>query len=164
MDRMDEQIASSTYEAGEGIYFGRGLEHTNINVEDELLDEIHASTSKNVEQDVRLDEHDTEINNLKTRVTAVENKNAEQDGRLTSLEGRMTNAEDDISGIKNGTVPLPYSAVNDGNGNLQRTVVAGNGIVIGSGSVALTPDVQDRILSLSYVSADERLDFDHYFN
>lgn len=52
---LDERIVASTYEAGIGIYFGQGVEHTNINVEDELLDEIHESTRKNIEQDQRLD-------------------------------------------------------------------------------------------------------------
>ena len=52
---LDERIVASTYEAGIGIYFGQGVEHTNINVEDELLDEIHESTRKNIEQDERLD-------------------------------------------------------------------------------------------------------------
>ena len=52
---LDERIVASTYEAGIGIYFGQGVEHTNINVEDELLDEIHESTRKNIEQDHRLD-------------------------------------------------------------------------------------------------------------
>ena len=56
IEDLDRRIVASTYEAGEGIYFGQGVDHTNINVEDELLDEIHASTSKNIEQDVRLDD------------------------------------------------------------------------------------------------------------
>ena len=55
IQELDEKIVASTYEAGEGIYFGQGVDHTNINVEDELLDEIHASTTKNIEQDGRLD-------------------------------------------------------------------------------------------------------------
>ena len=56
IEDLDRRIVASTYEAGEGIYFGQGVDHTNINVEDELLDEIHASTAKNIEQDVRLDD------------------------------------------------------------------------------------------------------------
>lgn len=56
IEDLDRRIVASTYEAGEGIYFGQGIDHTNINVEDELLDEIHASTAKNIEQDVRLDD------------------------------------------------------------------------------------------------------------
>lgn len=61
---LDEEIVASTYEAGIGIYFGQGVEHTNINVEDELLDEIHASTQKNIEQDTRL----TNIENGTTKL------------------------------------------------------------------------------------------------
>lgn len=56
IEDLDRRIVASTYEAGEGIYFGQGVDHTNINVEDELLDEIHASTAKNIEQDGRLDD------------------------------------------------------------------------------------------------------------
>lgn len=56
IEDLDKRIVASTYEAGEGIYFGQGVDHTNINVEDELLDEIHASTAKNIEQDGRLDD------------------------------------------------------------------------------------------------------------
>lgn len=56
IQELDEKIVASTYEAGIGIYFGQGVDHTNINVEDELLDEIHASTAKNIEQDDRLDD------------------------------------------------------------------------------------------------------------
>ena len=44
LDDMDDRITASTYEAGEGIYFGRGDTHTNINVEDELLAEIHGAS------------------------------------------------------------------------------------------------------------------------
>lgn len=44
MDEMDERIAASTYEAGEGIYFGQGKVHTSINVEDEVLDQIAQNT------------------------------------------------------------------------------------------------------------------------
>lgn len=41
---LDDRITASTYEAGIGIYFGQGAEHTNINVEDELLDQINQNT------------------------------------------------------------------------------------------------------------------------
>ena len=56
IEDLDRRIVASTYEAGEGIYFGQGVDHTNINVEDELLDEIHNSTAKNIEQDERLND------------------------------------------------------------------------------------------------------------
>lgn len=41
---LDDRVAASTYEAGIGIYFGQGVEHTNINVEDELIDQINQNT------------------------------------------------------------------------------------------------------------------------
>lgn len=41
---LDDRVAASTYEAGKGIYFGQGVEHTNINVEDEVLDQINQNT------------------------------------------------------------------------------------------------------------------------
>ena len=52
---LDDRITASTYEAGIGIYFGQGAEHTNINVEDEILNQINQNT--------------IDIQNLKTRVT-----------------------------------------------------------------------------------------------
>lgn len=41
---LDDRVAASTYEAGIGIYFGQGVKHTNINVEDELIDQINENT------------------------------------------------------------------------------------------------------------------------
>ena len=52
---LDDRITASTYEAGIGIYFGQGVEHTNINVEDEILNQINQNT--------------IEIQNLKKKVT-----------------------------------------------------------------------------------------------
>lgn len=52
---LDDRITASTYEAGIGIYFGQGVEHTNINVEDEILNQINQNT--------------IEIQNLKKRAT-----------------------------------------------------------------------------------------------
>ena len=76
---LDDRITASTYEAGIGIYFGQGAEHTNINVEDEILNQINQNT--------------IDIQNLKTRVTNVEN-------RLTVVEGDITNIKADIVDIK----------------------------------------------------------------
>lgn len=41
---LDDRVAASTYEAGIGIYFGQGVKHTNINVDDELIDQINQNT------------------------------------------------------------------------------------------------------------------------
>lgn len=79
IEDLDDRITASTYEAGIGIYFGQGVEHTNINVEDEILDQINQNT--------------IDIQNLKTRVTNVEN-------RLTTVEGDIVNIKGDITDIK----------------------------------------------------------------
>lgn len=44
LTELDDKVAASTYEAGIGIYFGQGKVHTNINVEDEILDQINQNT------------------------------------------------------------------------------------------------------------------------
>lgn len=79
IEDLDDRITASTYEAGIGIYFGQGVEHTNINVEDEILDQINQNT--------------IDIQNLKTRVTNVEN-------RLTVVEGDITDIKAEIVDIK----------------------------------------------------------------
>ena len=59
---LDDRVAASTYEAGIGIYFGQGVEHTNINVEDELIDQINQNT-----QDIE------ELRETKTEIYTEEN-------------------------------------------------------------------------------------------
>ena len=76
---LDDRITASTYEAGIGIYFGQGVEHTNINVDDEILNQINQNA--------------IDIQNLKTRVTNVEN-------RLTVVEGDITDIKAEIVKIK----------------------------------------------------------------
>ena len=88
---LDDRITASTYEAGIGIYFGQGVEHTNINVEDEILDQINQNT--------------IDIQNLKTRVTNVEN-------RLTVVEGDITNIKGDITDIKGDITDIKADIVN----------------------------------------------------
>ena len=88
---LDDRITASTYEAGIGIYFGQGVEHTNINVDDEILNQINQNT--------------IDIQNLKTRVTNVEN-------RLTVVEGDITNIKADIVNIKADIVNIKDDIVN----------------------------------------------------
>ena len=88
---LDDRITASTYEAGIGIYFGQGAEHTNINVEDEILNQINQNT--------------IDIQNLKTRVTNVEN-------RLTVVEGDITNIKADIVNIKGDITDIKAEIVN----------------------------------------------------
>ena len=67
------------YEAGVGIYFSDGGDHTNINVEDEILDKINLNTE--------------DIQALDTRMTTAE-------GNISALDGRLTTAEGDIDAIE----------------------------------------------------------------
>ena len=92
IEDLDRRIVASTYEAGEGIYFGQGVDHTNINVEDELLDEIHASTAKNIEQDGRLDDIEADAVYGVKVVTG--------DTKKLKVVGKT----DDIKNVINGTV------------------------------------------------------------
>lgn len=92
IEDLDRRIVASTYEAGEGIYFGQGVDHTNINVEDELLDEIHASTAKNIEQDGRLDDIEADAVYGVKVVTG--------DTKKIKIVGKT----DDVKNVINGTV------------------------------------------------------------
>lgn len=92
IEDLDRRIVASTYEAGEGIYFGQGVDHTNINVEDELLAEIHASTAKNIEQDGRLDDIEADA------VYGVEV--VPGDTKKLKVVGKT----DDVKNVINGTV------------------------------------------------------------
>lgn len=90
---LDDRIVASTYEAGEGIYFGQGEEHTNINVEDELLDEIHKNTQDIAALDIRVD-------NLEDRVDDVEDDIDNIQGDIVSIQGDITNIQGDITTIQ----------------------------------------------------------------
>ena len=83
---LDDRITASTYEAGIGIYFGQGAEHTNINVEDEILNQINQNT--------------IDIQNLKTRVTNVENRLTVVEGDITNIKAEIVNIKADIVNIK----------------------------------------------------------------
>ena len=88
-----EYEEGTIYEAGVGIYFSDGEDHTNINVEDEVLAQINQNTE--------------DIEALDTRMTTAEGNISALDGRLTTaegdidnLEGRMTTAEGDIDALE----------------------------------------------------------------
>ena len=85
IEDLDDRITASTYEAGIGIYFGQGLEHTNINVEDEILDQINQNT--------------IDIQNLKTRVTNVENRLTVVEGDITDIKAEIVNIKADITAL-----------------------------------------------------------------
>lgn len=86
IDDLDDRITASTYEAGIGIYFGQGVEHTNINVEDEILDQINQNT--------------IDIKNLKTRVTNVESRLTTVEVDIVSIKGDITDIKAEITNIK----------------------------------------------------------------
>ena len=85
IEDLDDRITASTYEAGIGIYFGQGREHTNINVEDEILDQINQNT--------------IDIQNLKTRVTNVENRLTVVEGDITDIKAEIVNIKADITAL-----------------------------------------------------------------
>lgn len=124
IQELDEKIVASTYEAGIGIYFGQGVDHTNINVEDELLDEIHASTAKNIEQDDRLDDiEENAVYNVEV-VTG--------DTKKLKVVGKT----DDIKNTINGTVTsTPSGSVSSSfTGNQMSLTGTPTGSVSSSGS------------------------------
>ena len=92
IEDLDDRITASTYEAGIGIYFGQGREHTNINVEDEILDQINQNT--------------IDIQNLKTRVTNVENRLTVVEGDITDIKAEIVNIKADITDLKNRVTAL----------------------------------------------------------
>ena len=95
---LDDRITASTYEAGIGIYFGQGAEHTNINVEDEILNQINQNT--------------IDIQNLKTRVTNVENRLTVVEGDITNIKGDITDIKGDITNIKADIVNIKADITN----------------------------------------------------
>ena len=105
---LNRRLAVSTYEAGNGIFFGQGKDHTSINVEDELLAEIHQATTDIADIKPRLSKAESDITNLDTRLTANEAKDEAQDqhflvsdGRIETLENDMDAAEDRITSLEN---------------------------------------------------------------
>lgn len=100
IEDLDDRITASTYEAGIGIYFGQGREHTNINVEDEILDQINQNT--------------IDIQNLKTRVTNVENRLTVVEGDITDIKAEIVNIKADITDLKNRVTALEQKALPTG--------------------------------------------------
>lgn len=83
---LDDRITASTYEAGTGIYFGQGPNHTNINVEDELIDQINSNTR-------RLDEIDTEFDNINNTLADHEQRITTNENNITTLQNTKTSLE-----------------------------------------------------------------------
>ena len=151
---LDERIVASTYEAGIGIYFGQGVEHTNINVEDELLDEIHESTRKNIEQDERLDYIEGNY------VEAVEVNDSTNDIEIKRADGTVENIiSGTVTTTPTGDVSKPiftgYSMTSKGNFTPAGTV-SGTAVSLGTKNVSEITSV-GTLPSAVYVAADEEL-------
>lgn len=110
IDDLDDRITASTYEAGIGIYFGQGVEHTNINVEDEILDQINQNT--------------IDIQNLKTRVENIDN-------RLTDAEADIVHINTEIIAIKSDILEVKTDIA-----SLYTRVAAVEGKVLPAGGTA----------------------------
>lgn len=88
IDDLDERITASTYEAGIGIYFGQGDEHTNINIEDELIDKINAAG-----------ELGDRVTNLETNVNTINNNITTINNNITTINGEIDDIDDEIDDI-----------------------------------------------------------------
>lgn len=88
IDDLDERITASTYEAGIGIYFGQGDEHTNINIEDELIDKINAAG-----------ELGDRVTNLENNVQTINNNITTINNNITTINGEIDDIDDEIDDI-----------------------------------------------------------------
>ena len=102
-----EYEEGTIYEAGVGIYFSDGEDHTNINVEDEILAQINQNTEDIEALDTRMTTAEGNISALDGRLTTAEGDIDNLEGRMTTaegdidaLEGRMNTAEGDISALE----------------------------------------------------------------
>ena len=88
IDDLDDRITASTYEAGIGIYFGQGDEHTNINIEDELIDKINAAG-----------ELGDRVTNLENNVQTINNNITTINNNITTINGEIDDIDDEIDDI-----------------------------------------------------------------
>lgn len=88
IDDLDDRITASTYEAGIGIYFGQGEEHTNINIEDELIDKINAAG-----------ELGDRVTNLENNVQTINNNITTINNNITTINGEIDDIDDEIDDI-----------------------------------------------------------------
>lgn len=97
---LDDRIVASTYEAGEGIYFGQGEEHTNINVEDELLDEIHQNTQDVADLKDRVDNLEDRVDDVEDDIDNIQGDIVIIKGDITSIQGDITTIQGDVSDMQ----------------------------------------------------------------
>lgn len=100
IEDLNDRIVASTYEAGEGIYFGQGEEHTNINVEDELLDEIHGNTQAIEDLGDRVDTLEERVDDIADDVTDLKSDVTQIQGDITTIQGNITTIQGDITNIQ----------------------------------------------------------------
>lgn len=158
IEDLDRRIVASTYEAGEGIYFGQGVDHTNINVEDELLDEIHASTAKNIEQDGRLD--DIEENAVyNVEVVTGDTKKLKVVGKTDDIKNTINGT---VTNTPSGSVSQPtftgtqstISVSGTPSGSVSQPTFTGDAVSI-SGTVTPTGNVSGTGVSLGTKNISE---------
>lgn len=158
IEDLDKRIVASTYEAGIGIYFGQGVDHTNINVEDELLDEIHASTAKNIEQDGRLD--DIEENAVyNVEVVTGDTKKLKVVGKTDDIKNTINGT---VTSTPSGSVSKPtftgtqstISVSGTPSGSVSQPTFTGDAVSI-SGTVTPTGNISGTGVSLGTKSISE---------
>lgn len=100
IDDLDDRITASTYEAGNGIYFGQGQEHTNINVEDEILDQINQNTIDITDLKGRMTDVEDDVTLIKTDITDIKGDIDDLQQDVDAIDGRVTINETDIAALK----------------------------------------------------------------
>ena len=103
---LDDRIVASTYEAGEGIYFGQGEEHTNINVEDELLDEIHQDTQDIADLKIRVQNLENRVDDIEDDIDSIQQDITNIRGDITDIRGDITDIRGDITTINNNITTI----------------------------------------------------------
>ena len=108
---LDDRIVASTYEAGEGIYFGQGEEHTNINVEDELLDEIHQDTQDIADLKIRVQNLENRVDDIEDDIDSIQQDITNIRGDITDIRGDITTINNNITTINNNITTIQQDII-----------------------------------------------------
>ena len=108
---LDDRIVASTYEAGEGIYFGQGEEHTNINVEDELLDEIHQDTQDIADLKIRVQNLENRVDDIEDDIDSIQQDITDIRGDITDIRGDITTINNNITTINNNITTIQQDII-----------------------------------------------------
>ena len=103
---LDDRIVASTYEAGEGIYFGQGEEHTNINVEDELLDEIHQDTQDIADLKTRVQDLETRVDGIEDDIDSIQQDITDIRSDITTINNNITTINNNITTIQQDIISI----------------------------------------------------------